>query len=64
MVSVEEMEKAYGKHINLYFTNGEVWKNKRCTNFYIKDDDDEDNMLEFYNTIVNKSEIEKIEILD
>lgn len=64
MIDVKLMEKAYGKKVNLYFKNGTVWKNKKCTNFYVKDDDDEENMIEFYNIIVNQSDIEKIEILD
>ena len=64
MIDVKLMEKAYGKRVNLYFKNGTVWENKKCTNFYIKDDDDEENMLEFGNIIVNQSEIKNIEILD
>lgn len=64
MIDVKLMEKADGKIVNLYFKDGTEWKNKQCTNFYIKDDDDEENMLEFGNIIVNQSEIENIEILD
>lgn len=64
MIDIKTMEKADGEMVNLYFTDGTEWKNKQCTNFYIKDDDEEENMLEFGNIIVNQSDIEKIEILD
>lgn len=63
MINVELMKKADGKRINLIFTDGEVWKNKECTNFYRQEDEDEENMLEFGNTIVNQSEIKEIEII-
>lgn len=64
MISVDEMKKAKGNKVNISFNNGIDWKNKTCDNFYSKQDDDEENMLEFGNIIVNQSDIEKIEILD
>lgn len=64
MVSSLEMYECAGKHIDLYFKDGRVWENKFCTNYYQAEDDDEEPMLEFGNTIINQSQIEKIEILD
>ncbi len=64
MINVKLMEKAKGKKVNISFYNGMDWKNKTCDNFYSKQDDDEENMLEFGNIIVNQSEIKNIEILD
>lgn len=64
MIEVEVMEKSKGKNLYIEFVDGEIWKNRKCTNFYFKDDDDEENMLEFGNVLVNQSEIKKLEILD
>ncbi|MEB3429708.1 hypothetical protein VLK81_06730 [Citroniella saccharovorans] len=64
MVNVEVMKKSKNRFVNIYFTDGDNWKNIRCTNFYLKDDGDEENMLEFENVLINQSEIKKIEILD
>ena len=64
MINIKEMENACNKHVNIFFIDGEIWKNAKCTNFYIKDDDDEENMLEFDNILIYQSEIEKIEILN
>ena len=70
MVTIEEMEKAVGKHINLYFTDGEVWKNRKCL-FFEEGliEEDEENTLNFKageNSVyeIKQSQIEKIEILD
>ena len=63
MIEVEVMEKLKGKNLYIEFVDGEIWKNRKCTNFYLKDDDDEENMLEFGNILVNQSEIKKLEIL-
>lgn len=64
MIEIEVMEKSKGKSLYIEFVDGEIWKNRKCTNFYFKDDDDEENMLEFGNVLVNQSEIKKLEILD
>lgn len=64
MIEIEVMEKSKGKILYIEFVDGEIWKNRKCTNFYFKDDDDEENMLEFGNVLVNQSEIKKLEILD
>lgn len=64
MIEVEVMEKLKGKNLYIEFVDGEIWKNRKCTNFYFKDDDDEENMLEFGNVLVNQSEIKNLEILD
>lgn len=63
MINIKEMENACNKHVNISFKDGEIWENAKCTNFYVKDDDDEENMLEFDNTLIYQSEIEKIEVI-
>ena len=69
MITLEQMSKAEDKHINLYFTDGDVWKNKKCVSFENSGDEDEEYALYFdapngnlYE--VKQSKIEKIEILD
>ncbi|WP_099950222.1 hypothetical protein [Ezakiella peruensis] len=64
MITVAIMENSKGKSLYIEFIDGEIWNNRKCTNFYVKDDDDEENMLEFGNILVNQSEIKRIEILD
>lgn len=64
MVTFKQMKNCRGKHINLFFTDGEIWGNVFCTNFYQQEDDEEEHCLEFENTLINQSQIEKIEILD
>lgn len=64
MIDLEEMKNACNKNVNILFVDGEVWENKKCTNFYVKDENDEENMLEFDDTIVYQSEIKSIEIID
>lgn len=69
MVTIEEMEKAEDKYINLYFIDGKIWENKKCISFENSGDEDEEYALYFdapngnlYE--VNQSQIERIEILD
>ena len=64
MISIKEMENACNKNVDISFIDGGIWENAKCTNFYVKDDDDEENMLEFDDAIVYQSEIKTIEILD
>lgn len=64
MIGIEKMKKSKGKHLYIEFKDGEIWRKRKCTNFYIKDDDDEENMLEFDNILVNESEIKNFKILD
>lgn len=40
MINIKEMENACNKHINISFKDGEIWKNVKCTNFYVKYDDE------------------------
>ncbi len=63
MINIDTMKKAKGKKVYIEFIDGEFWKNKLCTNFYAKDDDDEENMLEFGNILVDQSEIKSIKFL-
>ncbi|MCI6157668.1 MAG: hypothetical protein MR660_06180 [Peptoniphilaceae bacterium] len=63
MISVNLMRQADGKHVNISFNDGECFKDIKCTNFYRKEDDDEENMLEFGNIIVFQSEIKNIELV-
>lgn len=63
MVNEEAMRSADGKIINIILFNGEVFCDVRCTNFYRKEDEDEENMLEKGNILINQSEIKAIEIL-
>lgn len=64
MISEKLMRQADGKMINLSFFSGEELKHVKCTNFYRKEDDDEENMIEIGNIIINQSEIKSLEILD
>lgn len=63
MISVNLMRQADGKHVNISFNDGECFEDIKCTNFYRKEDDDEENMLEFGNIIVFQSEIKNIELV-
>ena len=63
-ITRNEMVKSKKKHINLYFKDGDVWKNVYIDCFLQAEDDDEENMLEIGKYLINQSEIEKIEILD
>ncbi len=70
MVSVEEMKKCENKMINLYFTDGEIWKNKKCLFFEEGlTEENEEPTLNFragehslYE--INQSEIARLEILN
>lgn len=64
MISEKLMRQADGKMIYLSFFSGEELKCVKCTNFYRKEDDDEENMIEIGNIIINQSEIKSLEILD
>lgn len=57
------MKASNGKILNIEFVDGETWEQVKCTNNYVKDNEEE-NILEFRNTIEFQSEIEKIEILN
>lgn len=63
MISEKLMRQADGKTINISFFQGKDLKHVKCTNFYRKEEDDEENMLEIGNILLNQSEIESIEIL-
>lgn len=63
MISEKLMREADGKTINISFFPGKDLKRVKCTNFYRKEEDDEENMLEIGNILLNQSEIESIEIL-
>lgn len=64
MVTLKEIAKCYGKHINLYFKDGEFWENVFCDGYYQAEDEGWEHALEFGNIEVAQSEIERIEILD
>lgn len=62
MVSTDEMEQARGKLVKVTLVNGKVLEGK-CTNYYWPADDEEEDMLEMGNTLLNQSEIAKIEYI-
>lgn len=64
MTILEKMRKSHKKYINLYFKDGDIWENRKCTAFFQSEDEDEENMLDIeYTYLINESEIEDIEIL-
>ena len=70
MVSIKEMKSCENKNINLYFTDGEVWKNRKCLFFEegLVEEDEESALIfkagEHSSYEIYQSQIEKIEILD
>lgn len=64
MISTEEMIKAEGKRVKIIFNDGEIWQSKFCNCYHWKQDEDEENVLEFGNVLINQSEIKSIEILN
>lgn len=63
MISEKLMRQADGKVVNIIFFSGEDLNGVKCTNFYRKEKDDEENMLEVGNLIINQSEIKELIIL-
>lgn len=69
MVSIEEMKKAEGKHVNIYFNDGDIWYNKKIEEFYEPTEENEEYALmtpagRGGSYELRQSEIERIEILD
>lgn len=64
MVTTKEMNECKTKHINLYFTDGDIWKNVYVDWYITPADDEEEPMLEIGRYLINQSEIKKIEILN
>lgn len=63
MISEKLIRQADGKIVNIIFFSGEDLKGVKCTNFYRKEEEDEENMLEVGNLIINQSEIKELIIL-
>lgn len=63
MISIEELKRCEGKNVKLYLNNGKIWEGN-CFCYQPPQDDDEEYMLEFPNTLIYHSQIEKVEILD
>ncbi|MEG0292107.1 MAG: hypothetical protein RR420_07555 [Anaerovoracaceae bacterium] len=57
-----KMKACIGKTVKLTFCDEEIFEGL-CTNFYQKESDDKDHMLEFDRLIIYAYEIKKIEIL-
>lgn len=63
MVSTNEMKECKTKYINLYFADGEVWKNVYVDWYIQAEEDEEEPMLEIGSYLINQSEIKKIELI-
>lgn len=63
MISNELLKKAIGKRINIIFENGTRWENVISSEYYPKEDEDEEPMLLFGEVAVVPSEVKMLEIL-
>lgn len=64
MVTREEMIKADGKNVDIYYNDGEILKNVYVIEYIDAESEEEENCLELGKILVLQSEIERIEILD
>lgn len=63
MISNELLKEAIGKRVNIIFENGSMWENVVSSEYYPKEDEDEESMLLFGEIAVVPSEVKTLEIL-